>query len=470
MLQKILEKLAKFLGRAGQVGGSSAVAVISRLNGLLPQDHQRRKWVIVGFFSMPVLGTMVAIAGSVETNQPELPLVTGEVIIEPLQLDVSDAAVFEVMPMVRQETIRRGDNIVSTLSRAGANTDGLQNFLSGDDVGRKLFAQLRAGRVLSVQLDGQGNLVWMRYKLNHEEDHLESILVTRAPDGQFASSLEKVEFESEVVFRAGRIDSSLFAAADQANMPESVAIKMAEIFSSQIDFHRELRQGDEFRVVYEQMSLNGQLTGTGRVLAVEFVNAGDTHKAYYFSSDSGASGYYDGEGKSLRSAFLRSPLKFSRISSGFTKRRFHPIQKRWKAHYGVDYAAGTGTPIMATANGKVSFVGRQNGYGNIVILKHHSGYSTRYAHMSRFAKGIRNGTKVEQGDIIGYVGSTGWATGPHLHYEFRVNEQPRNPLTIKLDRTAEPLTSAQLRQFKIQQVALDHRLALANSLNLARAE
>ena len=468
MLQTLLEKLLAFSASTFKASSELSHLAWSKVSAVLPQDHARRKWVIVGFFSMPVLGAMVAIAGSVDHAGGNEPTVNSEVVLETIPLDLTNHVTLTPAPLVKEERIKRGDHILTTLERAGVEAEGLQAFLSGDSVGKLLFSQLRAGRSITVQMDESNQLNWMRYKLNHADSYVESVFIERSPEGEYSAELQKLEFDKDLAFRSGRIESSLFGAADSADLPESVAIKMAEIYSSQIDFHRELREGDQFRVVYEQLSLDGEPVGSGRVLAVDFVNDGRSHKAFYFESPQGKTGYYDEKGMSLRSTFLRSPLKFSRISSGFSKRRFHPIQGRWKAHNGVDYAAPTGTPIHATANGRVEFVGRKGGYGNVVYLKHNNGYSTRYAHMSRFARGLRNGDRVEQGDIIGYVGATGWATGPHLHYEFRVNESPRDPLTIKLARLAEPLTREEMTQFKRAQYALERRLNLANTVQLAK--
>lgn len=468
MLQTFLEKLAKTLGQLFKISRLVAQGTAEKVSEALPQSHHRRKWVIVGFFSLPVLGAVVAIAGSVEQIGEPQPLVSSQTVLETIPLDLDDHATLTIKPMVKEERIKHGDHITTTLERAGAKVDGLQSFLSGDAVGIRLFSDLRAGRSISVQMDEQNNLVWMRYKLNQADTYMESILIQRDSQGVYTSKLEKLAFEKDIAFRSGQIESSLFGAADKSDLPDSVAIKMAEIYSSQIDFHRELREGDEFRVVYEQMSLEGEPVSSGRILAVDFVNNGKSFKAFYFESPEGKSGYYNEEGLSLRSTFLRSPLKFSRISSGFSKRRFHPIKQKWKAHHGVDYAAPTGTPIYATANGRVEFVGNKGGYGKVVYLKHHNGYSTRYAHMSRFASGLRNGDKVEQGEIIGYVGATGWATGPHLHYEFRVNSEPHDPLSIKLASVAEPLTRKEMSMFKRAQYALQRRLNLAGTVQLAQ--
>ena len=266
--------------------------------------------------------------------------------------------------------------------------------------------------------------------------------------------------------KSGVIKSSLFAATDGANVPDSVAIQIAEIFASDIDFHRDLRKEDRFKVVYELRYSNGEPTGAGRVLAVEFINKRKIYQAVYFEANDKERGYYTPDGKNLRRAFLRSPLKFSRISSGFTRSRYHPVLKKWRAHKGVDYAARRGTPVRATANGTVATKTRQRGYGKLIVLKHRGRYSTAYAHLSNFAKGLRKGKRVNQGDIIGYVGSTGLATGPHLHYEFRINGVQRNPLSVVMP-AAIPLAAKNVPAFNKNTKPLMTRLNMLRDTNLA---
>lgn len=468
MLQNLLERAIAAWGQGFSLTKRFIQSGWQFADSALPQSHNHRKWVIVGFFSFPVLGAVVAIAGSVQNSPADSALINSEVVVEAVELNLADEGVYTFDPLVAEERIRRGDTLVGLLERMGVNTAGLATFLGQDKTARNLV-NLRAGRVLTVQQTADGDLQWLRYKSGIDEDSQESILVQKL-NGQFVSKLESVNFEKQIVFRSGRIESSLFAAADKAGMPESVAIQLTEIFGSDIDFHRELQKGDEFKVVYEDLTLEGRSARSGRVLAVEFVNNNKPYKAYWFTpSGNRNAGYYNEEGRSLKKSFLRSPLAFSRISSGFTPRRFHPIQQRWKAHNGVDYAAPTGTPIMATASGTVKFSGWQNGYGNFVEIQHHSGYSTAYAHLSRFGKGVKVGQKVEQGDVIGYVGATGWATGPHLHYEFRVNRVPKNPLSITVAQ-AEPLDRNSFGEFKRVQLALDRRMELATAQRLARAQ
>ncbi len=457
MLQNLLERAIAAWGQGFSLTKRFIQSGWQYADSALPQSHNHRKWVIVGFFSFPVLGAVVAIAGSVQNSPVDSALGNPDVVIEAVELNLADQGVYTFDPLVAEERIRRGDTLVGLLERMGVNTAGLATFLGQDKTARSLV-NLRAGRVLTVQQTADGDLQWLRYKSGIDEDSQESILIQKR-NGQFVAKLESVNFEKQIVFRSGRIESSLFAAADKAGMPDS-----------DIDFHRELQKGDEFKVVYEDLTLEGRSARSGRVLAVEFVNNNKPYKAYWFApSGNRNAGYYNEEGRSLKKSFLRSPLAFSRISSGFTPRRFHPIQQRWKAHNGVDYAAPTGTPIMATASGTVKFSGWQNGYGNFVEIQHHSGYSTAYAHLSRFGKGVKVGQKVEQGDVIGYVGATGWATGPHLHYEFRVNRVPKNPLSITVAQ-AEPLDRNAFSEFKRVQLALDRRMELATAQRLARAQ
>jgi murein DD-endopeptidase MepM/ murein hydrolase activator NlpD len=248
-------------------------------------------------------------------------------------------------------------------------------------------------------------------------------------------------------------------------MPDSIATQMADIFGGDIDFHRDLRRGDHFSVVYEMHFSHWQPARSGRILAAEFVNNGKAFSAIWYESKDGQ-GYYTAEGKNIRKAFLRSPLEFSRVTSGFTSSRFHPILQTWRAHKGVDYGAPVGTRVKATGDGIVEFVGKQGGYGNLVILRHQGRFTTHYGHLNGFASGIRKGIRVSQGDIIGYVGKTGWATGPHLHYEFRINEVHQNPLAVALP-SAPPLGQHQMAEFKLHAEPLAYRLDRVRGLNLA---
>jgi murein DD-endopeptidase MepM/ murein hydrolase activator NlpD len=260
--------------------------------------------------------------------------------------------------------------------------------------------------------------------------------------------------------RAGEIRYSLFGATDSAGIPDAVATQLAEIFGSDIDFHRDLRKGDRFSIVYEMLYQRGQPVRSGRIVAAEFTNDRKSYQAYWFAGEDGKGGYYTAEGKSLRKAFLRSPLEFSRVTSGFSSSRFHPVLQTWRAHKGVDYGAPVGTRVRSVADGVVDFAGRQGGYGNLLIVRHQGTYSTAYGHLNGFAPGVRKGTRVAQGDTIGFVGQTGLASGPHLHYEFRVRDQQVNPLAMTLP-TALPLEPGQVSRFKAATAPLNTQLRLA---------
>ncbi|NBQ71014.1 MAG: M23 family peptidase, partial [Nitrosomonadaceae bacterium] len=305
----------------------------------------------------------------------------------------------------------------------------------------------------------------LRYFFGNEE-----LFLMEKTDDAFKMTEQPVELDTRIHMKSGEINSSLFAATDNAGIPNNIAMQLTEIFASEIDFYRDLRQGDRFTVVYETFANdNGKRAKTGRVLAAEFVNKGKSHQAIYFKASNGADGYYTPEGESLRKAFLLSPLTFSRVSSGFTNARFHPILKEWRAHRGIDYAAPTGTPVKATASGIVTFSGSQKGYGNLVVLKHNGKYETAYGHLSRFASGMSKGKRISQGDVIGYVGSTGMATGPHLHYELRIDGVQRDPTNVVLP-SAPPIAKRDLNTFQKETHALVARLNIMRNIHLAALE
>lgn len=342
---------------------------------------------------------------------------------------------------INETRIRRGDTLAAVLQRLELDAPGLQTFLTHDPSARSIY-KLYPGRSVQAATDETGKLVWLRY-VHTPGNETEGEVVTRMlhvrPEGDTYVAEEMTEnTDRQVRIAVGTIQSSLFGATDSAGIPDSITLQMADVLGAKVDFLRDLRQGDQFRVVYETRSHEGRYAGAGRLLAVEFVNQGKTHNAVWFAAD-GRGAYYDFDGNNLRGAFLKTALKFSRISSTFGMRQ-HPIHGRWMGHKGVDYAAPTGTPIHSTADGVVDFAGTQSGYGNVVIIRHSDKYSTLYAHQSRIAEGMRKGTKVAQGQLLGYVGQTGWATGPHLHYEFRINGQPVDPLSVDLPiaRNLEP--------------------------------
>jgi len=340
----------------------------------------------------------------------------------------------------REERIERGDTVGSVLSRLGIDDAEAMAFLRTDPAARPLY-QLRPGRPLVVETDDDGRLLHLRFITGRGD------LLSIARDGErLAAATSAAPIEVGLRLAAGEIRTSLFGAADAVGLPDAVTLQLAEVFSGDIDFYKDLQRGDRFAVVYEMRYVDGEAVAAGRIVAAEFTNHGKTFRAFLWRGADGTDAYYTEDGSALRKAFLRSPMEFSRVTSGFSNARFHPILQTWRAHRGVDYAAPTGTPVRATGNGKVDFAGVRGGYGRVIQLRHSGAYSTVYAHLSRFAPQVKSGARVSQGEVIGYVGKTGWATGPHLHYEFRVANEARNPLTLALPG-GEPLPAWQKAAF-----------------------
>ncbi len=419
----------------------------------------RHPWILAGLGSVTLLGMVTASAiVSRDDIAPEPVRVILERLATPTAVPVDPGPA----EFVYEERIQRSDTLASLLSRLSINDPEALAFISQRTDTRAVVRQLRPGKAVTARTDGDGQLTALYFPLNGKDS---TFVVERKGDG-FVASEQTLPLTTQVQVKSGEIVSSLFGATDAEGIPDTVATQLAEIFSSDIDFYRDLRKGDKFSVVYESLTHNGQLIRTGRILAAEFVNDGTTYQAYWFQTEEGKGGYYSSEGKSLRKAFLRSPLEFSRVTSGFSGARKHPVLQTVRAHKGIDYGAPTGTPIRAVSDGIVEFAGRQNGYGNLVVLKHQGKYTTAYGHMNGFAQGIRTGTRVSQGDTIGFVGQTGLATGPHLHYEFRVDGQQINPLAASLP-AAVPLNSAQLLRFKASTITMHTQLDLAQEVRLA---
>lgn len=382
-------------------------------------------------------------------------------VIEQLTLPEVAPEIVAETEFWREEPIRRGDTVASVLDRMDVEDKAALNFLRQSKEARPLY-RLRAGKTLQVKTSSSGELIALRHVLDSGE-----LLSIERKDDHFQVIEVGAASKPHLTLASGVIETSLFAASDAANIPDAVAIQLAEIFSSDVDFHQDLRKGDSFAVAYEVFYLDGEPIRTGRVLAAEFVNDEDIYQAVYFEDSEERGGYYTPEGKNLRKAFLRSPLEFSRITSGFSRARFHPVLQTWRAHKGVDYAAPTGTRVRATADGAVKLAGWQSGYGNVVILEHQGKYTTLYGHLSRFA--VRAGERVEQGEVIGYVGMTGLATGPHLHYEFLVGGQQKNPLRVATP-SSPPITSQLKPAFDQQAASLAKRLERLRGFDLAAAE
>lgn len=343
-------------------------------------------------------------------------------------------------PDVVEVVVRRNDTLDQIFRSAGLDMATLAELRARPEA-RKALDLLRPGDVIAMTHE-EGRLLSLSRRISETQ----TLAVSRSGDGFTVEQFEN-PLEFEVTGRRARIETSLFEAGQDAGLSGETIMTLAnEIFGWDIDFALDIRQGDEFSVLYQQRYQDGAYVGDGRVLAAEFVNRGRSYRAVWFeSADGEVRGYYTPEGRGMRKAFLRAPLDFTRISSRFNPRRVHPVSGRVRPHRGIDYAAPTGTPIWAAGEGRIEFAGRKGGYGNAVIVDHGRGVTTLYAHMSRIAKGSRSGRAVRQGQIIGYVGSTGASTGPHLHYEYRVKGVHKNPASIPLPSTEIP--AAYLAEF-----------------------
>jgi murein DD-endopeptidase MepM/ murein hydrolase activator NlpD len=370
---------------------------------------------------------------------------------------------------IHEERIRPGDSLGSVFNRLGIEDQQAQAFVRSDKTARSILS-LKTGKRIQAETDENGLLLTLHATIA-DKDQFKTVTITRKGD-KFVSNSAPAQLERRVEMRSRNINSSLYAATDDAvdgsQIPDSVVNQIIEMFSTSIDFRSDLKRGDRFNVVYETFWLDGEMVRTGRILAGEFVNRGVAYQSVWYEDPvTHQGGYYSLDGKALKKAFLKSPVAFNRISSGFSM-RVHPVFGTWKKHEGVDMAAPLGTPIKASGDGVVDFVGTQNGYGNFVVLKHWSNYSTAYGHMSRFASGLRRGQKVSQGDVIGYVGTTGWATGPHLHYEFRIGGRATDPMAMK-NLQQQPLTPGEMARFKMAAAEMSHRFSLLSPAGNAMA-
>ncbi|MBI1942879.1 MAG: M23 family metallopeptidase [Betaproteobacteria bacterium] len=403
-----------------------------------------------------VSGAVAAFTAIVPATDAEL-LVAKTALREPLEIRAQAALLPAPATYIRAERFERGDTLAGLLARLSIGAGDAQML-----VRRREAKLLRPGAIVTAEVragkESEGELVWLEFLAARDA----LVRIERIGEG-LAARVERPAIATHRELKSAVVRSSLFAAADAAGIPDSVSIQLADVFGGDIDFHRELRVGDRFSVLYEMHSLDGRPLRAGRVIATEFVNQGKTYRAVRFGE-----GHFAPDGKNLRKAFLRSPLEFSRVSSGFGMRR-HPFLRSWRAHQGVDYAARAGTRVRAVSDGIVEFAGRNGGYGNVVVLRHQGRYSTLYAHLSGFARGIRAGARVVQGETIGAVGQTGWATGPHLHYEFRIAGTARNPLSVALPAAA-PLATHELEAFRAHAQPLFAQLDLLAQIRVASAD
>jgi murein DD-endopeptidase MepM/ murein hydrolase activator NlpD len=464
---------------AGQQPSQYAVTPLAALaqaadRGLAVIAKHRRGVVAT---SVALLAGCAAAAFAIAPLAPDAATLPQRLIIEtvqpeafPPQLEALAAHEFDLS---RTDLTRTGDTAGTLLERLGVADASAVAFLRSDANAKRLF-EGRGGRLVQVTAGEDGHLkslIARSPSLVPEQisTHFMRLTVTRDASGVLHAIEETVPLRSQTRLASATIRTSLFAASDEARIPDAIAVQIAEIFAADIDMHRELRRGDIFSVVYEALSADGEPIpwgqGIGRVLAAEFVNGGKSHQAVWYGDTSGRGGYFDLSGQSKKRAFLASPMEFSRMSSGFAM-RFHPLLQKWRAHLGVDYAAPTGTPVRTVGDGVVDFAGQQNGYGNVVQVKHSNERSTLYAHLSRID--VKKGQRIEQGQRIGAVGTTGWSTGPHLHFEFRINGQHQDPLRVAKASDAVAITPAAKADFTALAQSLKVKLAVAETLVGAR--
>ena len=384
-----------------------------------------------------------------------------------------DVLSIQPLTLFRSELTRSTDTADTLLKRLGVADVAAAAFIRADNTAREALLG-RGGRNVTAETNEDNSLLKLSARWTSDESgNFNRLVLEKTPAG-FQSRIETAPLTISSKLASGTIESSLFAATDAADIPDAVAIQVAEIFSGDIDFHRALRKGDRFSIVYETLEGDGEPLRSGRVLSTEFVNNGKTLQAMWFQDparsatasngqtlSAGKGAYYTLDGQSLTRAFLASPLEFTRMTSAF-KMRFHPILKTWKAHTGVDYAGSTGTPIRSVGDGVVEFAGVQNGYGNVVYINHGKQKTTVYAHMSKI--NVRKGQSVSQGQNIGAVGSSGWATGPHLHFEFRDNGVPKDPLILARQSESIPLSAGAKPVFS--RLAAENRVALNAAYSL----
>ncbi len=369
---------------------------------------------------------------------------------------------------IHEGRVERGDTVLTLLSRLEVRDDEAVAFLRSDPRARPLV-QSAPGRFVQASATSDGRLAWLKVYVGGDGEQSSStrvLTVQRSADGGFTAGEVELALERRIEWRTGEIRLSLFGATDAADIPDSVAQQMVDALESELDFHRDLRRGDTFRVIYEALYAAGEYVRPGRLLAVQFVNDGRSLEAYWHADGSKHGSYYALDGRSMKRGFLRSPLEYTRVSSGFSASRTHPLFGYNAAHRGIDYSAPAGTRIRSVAAGIVTFAGWQNGYGNIVELQHDAKHATLYAHLQRIAPNVRSGVRIAQGDVVGTVGMTGWATGPHLHYELKMHGSAVNPLTASLP-SAQPLASSQLALLRSVAAPLREQFALLERVNVA---
>jgi murein DD-endopeptidase MepM/ murein hydrolase activator NlpD len=432
------------------------------------EHHPRHVTALVAALLLGGGGGAFAVA-SLAPEPPAMPVREVVESVDPMPLQAQlDALDIHSFNLFRSEVTRASDTVETLLARLGVDDPQAAAYLRTEPTFRTQVLG-RAGRGLTAEATDAHALQKLSVRWAPTDDgSFKRLVIERQPQGEFSSRIETAPLAAAARMASATVRTSLFAAADDARIPDSVITQVIDIFSGDIDFHHSLHAGDRFNVVYEALEADGEPLRTGRILSAEFVNKGKLHQAMWFQEPGTKGAYYSLDGKSLQSSYLASPMEFSRVTSGFAM-RFHPILHKWRAHLGTDYGAVTGTPVRTVGDGVVEFAGEQNGFGNVVIVKHNNTDQTLYAHLSRID--VRPGQGVAQGQRIGAVGATGWATGPHLHFEFRVNGVHQDPKHIARHSDAVPLTAEARPAFDRLARAMRVQLAAAaSSAVVARAD
>jgi murein DD-endopeptidase MepM/ murein hydrolase activator NlpD len=445
----------------------------SRWSRLLVVATRRHPNALAGSIAV-ALGGFAATAFGIAPLAPDAAELPARTVVSTIELPElqrhAEALSLHQFALFRSDATRVGDTADTLLERLGAADVQASSFLRRDAVARRIV-EGRVGKKVRAEIDSQGRVlsITARFPIPAEGGGLptqfQRLVVERGEAGVFQSRIETAALQPTIRLGSGVIESTLFAAVDAADIPDPIATQMVEMFSTDVDFHRELRRGDRFSVVYETLTADGEPIvlnqGSGRVLAAEFVNRGKTHAAVWYQGADGRGSYFGFDGRNKQRSFLASPLEFSRVTSGFAM-RMHPILNTWRQHKGIDYGAPTGTPVRVVGDGVVEFAGWQNGYGNVVEVQHAKGKSTLYAHLSRID--VQKGQKVVQGAHLGAVGATGWATGPHLHFEFKVNGEQQDPMLIAKAAETVVLAGAESGRFQHMASVMRGRLDAARSL------
>lgn len=445
-----------------------SAAMVVALTLLPSPDATATKTIRLDSPVVSAVPTLLEATRDVMAETEEKSAIQEQQAAEDLATEATDSALSAVEPQEfwQTQTVRSGDTLSHVFKRAGLNGQDVQDVLDAKgDV--SAFKKIHPGQQLRFDIRDAG-LTALEYVISRTE----SLKLEKKEDG-FHASVQTQELVPYTSYAEGSIKSSLFVSGRKAGLSNSMTMELANIFAWDVDFALDIRNGDSFKVIYRQFYLNGEKVKEGEILAAQFTNQGKTHTAIRYETDDGSAEYYTPNGESMHKAFLRSPVDFARISSHFNLARKHPVLHTIRAHKGTDYAASRGTPIKATGDGKVVFAGWKGGYGRVVILQHAQGIQTLYGHMNGFARNVRAGSRVNQGQVIGYVGNTGLATGPHLHYEFYVNGSVRNPVTVKLPQ-ANPIAAAEKAEFSALASQMQSQLATyaatIRSENVARVD